>query len=69
MSQTKDAKAILFVTYRIFGNERTMKVVEKELKPKGCEVILKVSKKVMKPDKEADFTEIISEINKALQKT
>ncbi len=52
MSKVEDKKAILFCTYRIFGNERTMKAMEKELKNKGYETILKVSKKGMKPEKE-----------------
>ncbi len=46
-----------------------MNAMEKELKRKGYQTILKVSKKGMKPDKEADFSEIISEIKKTLGKT
>ena len=34
----------------------------------GETVILKVSKKGMKPDKEADFSEILSEVKKILEK-
>ena len=45
-----------------------MKAMEKELKRKGYETILKVSKKGMKPDKEADFSEIVSEVKKTLEK-
>jgi flavodoxin len=55
-------KAILFVTYKIFGNERTMKSVEKALAAKGYETILKVSKKGMKPDKDADFSDVLAKI-------
>ncbi len=29
-------KVILFCTCRLFGNERTMKALEKQLKAKGC---------------------------------
>ncbi len=64
MPTVSGKKAILFVTYRIFGNERTMKVVEKELAAKGYETVLKVSKKDMKPDKEADFSQALAEIKK-----
>jgi hypothetical protein len=51
MNKVEGKKAILFCTYRIFGNERTMKAMEKELKNKGYETILKVSKKGVKPEK------------------
>jgi flavodoxin len=69
MNRKETAKAILFCTYRIFGNNRTMNAMEKELKRKGYQTILKVSKKGMKPDKEADFIEIIREVKKTLGKT
>ena len=59
-------EAILFCTFRLFGNKRTLNAMEKELKKKGYEVVLKISKKGMKPEKEADFTEIISQIKNAL---
>ena len=36
----------------------------KMLERKGYETMLKVSKKGMKPDKEADFSEILAEIKK-----
>jgi flavodoxin len=68
MNRREGGKSILFCTYRIFGNNRTMNAMEKELKRKGYQTILKVSKKGMKPDKEADFLEIISEVKKALEK-
>ncbi len=54
-------KAILFVTYRIFGNERAMKSIEKELSSKGYETILKVSKKGMKPEQTADFSDVLKQ--------
>ena len=68
LSKVEGKKAILFCTYRIFGNERTMKAMEKDLKSKGYDTILKVSKKGMKPEKEADFSDIIAEVKKTLEK-
>jgi flavodoxin len=66
MNRVEGKKAILFCTYRMFGNERTMKAMEKELKTKGYETVLKVSKKGMKPDKEADFSDVVAEVKKAV---
>jgi flavodoxin len=57
-------KTILFCTYRLFGNARTMKALEKKLSEKGYENILSTSKKGMKPDKPADLTELLDEIKK-----
>ena len=62
-------KAVLFCTYRLFGNSRTMNTMEKTLSAKGYETLLKVSKKGMKPEKETDFSEILSEVNKTLEKS
>ena len=45
-----------------------MKIMEKMLDCKGYETILEVSKKGMKPDKEADFSDVLSEVKKALEK-
>ncbi len=42
--------------------------MEKDLKSKGYYTILKVSKKDMKPEKEADFSDIIAEVKKTLGK-
>ena len=64
MPKVTGKKAIVFCTYQIFGNERTMKNMEKELVAKGYETILKVSKKGMKPDKEADFSEVLAKVKK-----
>ncbi|MGD6853038.1 MAG: flavodoxin family protein [Candidatus Bathyarchaeia archaeon] len=61
-------KAMVFCTYRLFGNERQMKAVEKELAGKGYEVVFKFSKKGMKPEKEADFKKELAEVKKALEK-
>jgi flavodoxin len=63
-----DKKAILFTTYRVFGNERTMKAIEKQLSTKGYETILKVSKKGMKPGEAADFSKVLAEVKQALDK-
>lgn len=65
---TSGKKAILFTTYRIFGNERTMKTMEKVLADKGYKTVLKVSKKGMKPEEAADFTKVLDEVKKALEK-
>jgi hypothetical protein len=51
----------------MFGNERTMKNMQKKLANKGYENILKVSRK-MKPDQPADFSEVLDEIKKVLEK-
>ena len=45
-----------------------MNAMEKALAAKGYETVLKVSKKGMKPEKEADFSEILSEVKKRLEK-
>jgi flavodoxin len=68
MPQTQGKKVILFCTYRAFGNERTMKNMEKRLAGKGYQIVARVSKKGMKPEKEADFSEVVAEVRKALEK-
>lgn len=68
MSAVTGKKAILFCTYKIFGNERAMKAIEKELSAKGYETVLKVSKKGMKPDQEADLSKVQSEVASVLEK-
>ncbi len=67
MLAVEGKKAILFCTYRLFGNNRTMKAMEKTLAVKGYETLLKVSKKGVKLEKEADFSEILCEVKKALE--
>jgi flavodoxin len=67
MNRNDCAKAIVFCTWKLFGNERTMKAMEKALSSKGYTTLLCVSKKGMKPEKEADFSEVINEVHKALQ--
>jgi len=66
MPATSGKKAILFCTYRIFGNERTMKTIEKELSAKGYTTILKVSKKGMKPEQTPDFSDVLSKVKAVL---
>lgn len=68
LSTVTGKKAILFCTYKLFGNERAMKAVEKELSTKGYETILRVSKKGMKPGEEADFSKVLNEVKSALEK-
>jgi hypothetical protein len=67
MPKAEGKKAILFCTYRIWKGS-TLKILEKELAAKGYQIVLSVSKKGMKPDKEADFSKELSEIQKALAK-
>lgn len=66
MPNLNGKKAVLFTTYRIFGNKHTMKIMEKKLKEKGCETVLMVSKKGVKPDQPADFSEALAEIKKVI---
>jgi flavodoxin len=66
LPKTEGKKAILFCTNRIFGSGRTLKILEKQLSQKGYVTILKVSKKGMKPDQPADFSEVLAEIKKVI---
>jgi flavodoxin len=68
MPRVEGKKAILFCTNRIFGSGRTMKIMEKMLDGKGYKTVLKVSKKGMRPDKEADFSDVLAEVNRELEK-
>jgi flavodoxin len=61
-------KAVVFCTNRLFGAGRTMGILEKMLEGRGYETVAKVSKRGMKPDREADFTREVAEIKKALEK-
>ncbi len=67
MNCNAGAKAIVFCTWKLFGNQRTMKAMEKALSFKGYTTILRVSKRGMKPEKEANFSEVINEVQKASQ--
>ncbi|MCW3984004.1 MAG: flavodoxin domain-containing protein [Candidatus Bathyarchaeota archaeon] len=68
MPTVSGKKAILFCTYRLFGNQRAMKTVEKALSARGYETILKVSKKGMKPEQQqVDFSKELAQVKKALE--
>ena len=60
-------KTILFCTYAI-KQGGTLKALEKELATKGYINILKVSKRGVKPSK-ADFSDVLDEINNAVEKS
>lgn len=66
LPRAQGKKAVLFTTYRLFGNERTMKKVEKLIAEKGFETVLKVSKKVKKPEDLANLSELLGEVKKIL---
>jgi flavodoxin len=59
-------KAILFCTYAI-RQGRTLKTLEEELARRGYSTILSVSKRGLKPNK-ADFADVLSEIEKAVER-
>jgi flavodoxin len=67
LPKTEGKKAIVFCTY-VLWKGRTFGVLKKALSSKGYETIMDVSKKGMKPDQPADFSESISKIQKALGK-
>ena len=68
MPKMEGKKAILFCTNRLFGSGRTMKIMEKTLESKGCKTVLKVSKKGMRSDKESDFSSVLAEVKKTVEK-
>ena len=68
LPKVENKKAFLFCTYRAFGNERTMKKMERLLESKGYATVGKVSKKGMKPDKQEDFSKELAEVRKTLEK-
>jgi flavodoxin len=67
LPKTEGKKAILFCTHALWKGS-TFKILEKELSSKGYDVILSVSKKGMKPDQPADFSDCLNKIQKALEK-
>ncbi len=67
LPKAEGKKAILFCTH-IFWKGRTFKILAKELSSKGYDTILSVSKKGIKQDKPADFSDSIDKIKKALEK-
>ena len=66
LPKTEGKKAILFCTYALWKG-RTFGVLKKVLGSKGYETILDVSKKGMKPDKPAEFSDSINKISKSLE--
>jgi len=68
LPKVENKKAFLFCTYRAFGNERTMKKMERLLESKGYATVGKASKKGMKPDKQEDFSKELAEVRKTLEK-
>lgn len=67
LPKTEGKKAILFCTHALWKG-RTFSVLTKELSRKGYDTILSVSKKGMKPDEPADFSDSINKIKQALEK-
>ena len=67
MPKKEGKKTILFCTHAI-AKGSTFKTLEKELYKKGYKTILSVSKKGMKPDKPADFSDVLKDIRNALEK-
>jgi hypothetical protein len=67
LPKAEGKKAILFCTHALWKGS-TFKVLEKELSSKGYDTILSVSKKGMKPDQPADFSDSIDKIKNALEK-
>jgi flavodoxin len=65
LPKTEGKKAIMFCTY-VLWKGRTFSVMKKVLANKGYKIILEVSKKGMKPDQPADFSESIEKIAEAL---
>jgi len=65
LPKTESKKAILFCTY-VLWKGRTFGALKKALGKKGYKTILEVSKKGMKPDQPADFSESIMKITKTL---
>ena len=67
LPKTEGKKAILFCTHALWKGS-TFKVLEKELSRKGYDIILSVSKKGVKPDIPADFSDSINKIKQVLGK-
>jgi flavodoxin len=67
LPKTEGKKAILFCTHLLWKG-RVFKILEKKLSSKGYDTILSVSKKGVKPDKPADFSDSIDKIKQVLEK-
>ena len=65
LPKTESKKAIMFCTYVLLKG-RTFGVLKKALAKKGYKTILEVSKKGMKPDQPADFSESLKKITETL---
>jgi flavodoxin len=66
LPKAEGKKTILFCTYALLKGS-TFKILAKELANKGYDTILNVSKKGVKPN-ETDFSDVLDEIKKALEK-
>ena len=67
LPKTEGKKAILFCTCALWKG-RTFGVLKKLLASKGYETIFDVSKKGMKPDQPAEFSDSINKILKSITK-
>ena len=67
LPKTEGKKSILFGTYALWKG-RTFGVLKKELSSKGYKTIIEVSKKGIKPNQPAEFSESINKIQKKLEK-
>jgi flavodoxin len=67
LPKTEGKKAILFCTHALWTG-RTFSVLKRELSSKGYETIIDVSKKGMKPEQPAEFSDSINKIQKTLEK-
>ena len=67
LPKNEGKKAILFCTYALWKG-RTFGVLKKLLANKGYQTILDVSKKGMKPDQPAEFSDSINKILKVLER-
>ena len=65
LPNAENKKVILFCTYRLYKGS-VFKALENALSAKGYTCIANASKKGMKPDKPADFTDLIAEIKKSI---
>ena len=67
LPKTEGKKAIVFCTCALWEG-RTFKILEKELSIKGYDPALSVSKKGVKQDQPADFTDCINKIKQTIEK-
>ncbi|MEM2081889.1 MAG: flavodoxin family protein [Candidatus Bathyarchaeia archaeon] len=67
LPKAEGKKAILFCTYKLWKGY-VFKILENELSSKGYHVILSVSKKGIKLDQPAAFSDCLNQIQEALKK-